>query len=246
MSGDPTVRRAGIRRWLPLAAIVALIVAAFASGAHEYVTLTALRENREWLEAQVAASLGLAAATVIVLDAAATAASRPTGTVLTLTGGFLFGPWIGALLTVTGATIGAVGIFLAASTALGGALKARLEKSGGALAAMEKGFREDALFYLLFLRLTPIFPFFVVNLAPAFLGVRLPLYAWTTFVGIFPGTLVYTFIGAGLGKALAGTAEPSLENLVSTEILLGLGGLGAMSLLAVVVRRVMRRRSGGA
>ena len=100
-------------------------------------------------------------------------------------------------------------------------------------------------FYLLFLRLTPIFPFFVVNLAPAFLGVRLPLYAWTTFVGIFPGTLVYTFIGAGLGKALEGTAEPSLENLVSTEILLGLGGLGAMSLLAVVVRRVMRRRSGG-
>ena len=75
---------------------------------------------------------------------------------------------------------------------------------------------------------------------------RLPLYAWTTFVGIFPGTLVYTFIGAGLGKALEGTAEPSLENLVSTEILLGLGGLGAMSLLAVVVRRVMRRRSGGA
>ena len=102
------------------------------------------------------------------------------------------------------------------------------------------------MFYLLFLRLTPIFPFFVVNLAPAFLGVRLPLYAWTTFVGIFPGTLVYTFIGAGLGKALEGTAEPSLENLVSTEILLGLGGLGAMSLLAVVVRRVMRRRSGGA
>lgn len=246
MSGDPTVRRAGIRRWLPLAAVVALIVAAFASGAHEYVTLTALRENREWLEAQVAASLGLAAVTFIVLYAAATAASLPTGTVLTLTGGFLFGPWIGALLTVTGATVGAVGIFLAASTALGGALKARLEKSGGALAAMEKGFREDALFYLLFLRLTPIFPFFVVNLAPAFLGVRLPLYAWTTFVGIFPGTLVYTFIGAGLGKALEGTAEPSLENLVSTEILLGLGGLGAMSLLAVVVRRVMRRRSGGA
>ena len=246
MSGDPTVRRAGIRRWLPLAAIVALIVAAFASGAHEYVTLTALRENREWLEAQVAASLGLAAVTFIVLYAAATATSLPTGTVLTLTGGFLFGPWIGALLTVTGATVGAVGIFLAASTALGGALKARLEKSGGALAAMEKGFREDALFYLLFLRLTPIFPFFVVNLAPAFLGVRLPLYAWTTFVGIFPGTLVYTFIGAGLGKALEGTAEPSLENLVSTEILLGLGGLGAMSLLAVVVRRVMRRRSGGA
>jgi len=246
VSGDPTVRRAGIRRWLPLAAIVALIVAAFASGAHEYVTLTALRENREWLEAQVSASLGLAAATFIVLYAAATAASLPTGTVLTLTGGFLFGPWIGALLTVTGATIGAIGIFLAASTALGGALKARLEKSGGALAAMEKGFREDALFYLLFLRLTPIFPFFVVNLAPAFLGVRLPLYAWTTFVGIFPGTLVYTFIGAGLGKALEGTAEPSLENLVSTEILLGLGGLGAMSLLAVVVRRVMRRRSGGA
>lgn len=246
MSGDPIVRRAGIRRWLPLAAIVALIVAAFASGAHEYVTLTALRENREWLEAQVAASLGLAAVTFIVLYAAATAASLPTGTVLTLTGGFLFGPWIGALLTVTGATVGAVGIFLAASTALGGALKARLEKSGGALAAMEKGFREDALFYLLFLRLTPIFPFFVVNLAPAFLGVRLPLYAWTTFVGIFPGTLVYTFIGAGLGKALEGTAEPSLENLVSTEILLGLGGLGAMSLLAVVVRRVMRRRSGGA
>ncbi len=246
MTGEPAARRARTRRWLPLAAIVVLIVVAFASGAHEYVTLTALRENREWLETQVAASLGLAAAAYIVLYAVATAASLPTGTVLTLTGGFLFGPWVGAVLTVTGATIGAIGIFLAASTALGNTLKARLEQSGGALAAMEKGFREDALFYLLFLRLTPIFPFFVVNLAPAFLGVRLPLYAWTTFVGIFPGTLVYAFIGAGLGKALEGTAEPSLENLVSTEILLGLGGLGAMSLLAVIVRRVMRRRSGGA
>ncbi len=246
MSGGPARRRGNLQRWLPLAVIGALVVAGFASGAHEYVTLSALRDNRDWLETQVAARFGLAAASFIVLYAAATAASLPTGTVLTLTGGFLFGPWIGAVLTVTGATIGAIGIFLAARTALGSSLKSRLEASGGTLAAMEKGFREDALFYLLFLRLTPVFPFFVVNIAPAFLGVRLPLYAGTTLVGIFPGTLVYTFIGAGLGKALEGTAEPSLGNLVSTEILLGLAGLGAMSLLAVGVRRVLRRRSGGA
>ncbi len=235
-----------IKRWLPLAVIVGLIAVGFASGAHEYVTLSALRENRAWLEGQVADSLLLTAGIFVLIYAVATAASLPTGTVLTLTGGFLFGPWLGVLLNATGATIGAVCIFLAASTALGNTLRAKLEKSGGALAAMEKGFREDAVFYLLFLRLTPIFPFFVVNLAPAFLGVRLPLYTWTTFVGILPGGMVYTFIGAGLGKALEGTAEPSLENLVSIEILLGLGGLGALSLLAVVARRIMRRRSGEA
>lgn len=239
-------RLSRIRRWLPLVAIVGLIAVGFATGAHEYVTLSALRENRAWLEGQVADSLLLTAAIFVLIYAVATAASLPTGTVLTLTGGFLFGPWIGVLLNATGATLGAICIFLAASTALGDSLKAKLEKSGGALAAMEKGFREDAVFYLLFLRLTPIFPFFVVNLAPAFLGVRLPLYAWTTFVGILPGGMVYTFIGAGLGKALEGTAEPSLENLVSIEILLGLGGLGALSLLAVAARRIMRRRSGEA
>ncbi len=243
MPKPPPPKQSHIRRWLPLVGIAALIAAAFASGVHEHLTLTALRENRDWLETQVTTSFGLAVAVYVVAYAVSTAASLPAGTVLTLAGGFLFGPWIGAILTVAGATIGATGIFLAARTALGDSLKARLERSGGALAAMEKGFRDDAMFYLLFLRLTPIFPFFVVNLAPAFLGVRLPLYVWTTFVGIFPGTLVYTFIGSGLGKALEATAEPSLENLVSTEILLGLGGLGLMSLLAVIVRRIMRRRA---
>ncbi len=246
MSGAPDRRRVDAKRWLPLVLIGALVAAALASGAHEYATLSALRDNRDWLETQVAARFGLAAASFIALYALATAASLPTGTVLTLAGGFLFGPWTGAVLTVIGATIGAVGVFLAARTALGSSLKVRLERAGGALAAMEKGFREDALFYLLFLRLTPVFPFFVVNLAPAFLGVRLPLFVGTTLVGIFPGTLVYTFIGAGLGKALERTAEPSLDNLVSTEILLGLGGLGAMSLLAVLVRRVLRQRIGSA
>lgn len=241
----PATGRRRLLRWAPLAGIALLIVLGILSGAHEYVTLSALRDNRAFLEVQVAEHMLLAGLVYMALYAASTAASLPTGTVLTLAGGFLFGPWLGAGLTVVGATAGAVLIFLAARTALGDSLRARLEGSGGALAAMERGFREDALFYLLFLRLTPVFPFFVVNLAPAFLGVRLPLYAATTLVGIFPGTLVYCFLGSGLGKALEGTAEPSLEGLVSTDILLGLGGLGAMSLLAVVVRRVLRRRAPG-
>lgn len=240
--GQRTGRRARLLRWAPLGGIALLIAIGILSGAHEHVTLSALRDNRALLETRVAEHALLACLVYMALYAAATAASLPTGTVLTLTGGFLFGPWLGAGLTVLGATAGAVLIFLAARTALGDTLRARLEGAGGALAAMERGFREDAFFYLLFLRLTPVFPFFVVNLAPAFLGVRLPLYAGTTLVGIFPGTLVYCFLGSGLGKALEGTAEPSLEGLVSTDILLGLGGLGAMSLLAVVVRRVLRRR----
>lgn len=239
----PAGRRARLLRWAPLAGIALLIALGILSGAHEHVTLSALRDNRALLETWVSEYALLACLAYMALYTAATAASLPAGTVLTLAGGFLFGPWLGAGLTVLGATAGAVLIFLAARTALGDALRARLERAGGALAAMERGFREDAFFYLLFLRLTPVFPFFVVNLAPAFLGVRLPLYAATTLVGIFPGTLVYCFLGSGLGKALEGTAEPSLEGLVSADILLGLGGLGAMSLLAVVVRRVLRRRA---
>ncbi len=239
-----TTSRSPLLRWAPLVGIVVLVAIGFATGAHEYISLSALRDNRDWLETQVSDHALLAGLAFVVLYAVFTAASLPAGTVLTLTGGFLFGAWLGALFTVAGATIGAIGIFLAARTALGDALRTRLESAGGALAVMERGFREDAFFYLLFLRLTPIFPFFVVNLAPAFLGVRLSTYAITTFIGIFPGTLVYCFIGAGLGEALEGSAEPSLEGLVSKEIVFGLVGLGLLALLAVIGKRFLSRRSG--
>ena len=107
----------------------------------------------------------------------------------------------------------------------------------------EAGFQENALSYLLFLRLVPLFPFFVVNLVPAFLGVSVRTYVIATFFGIIPGTMVFSLAGGGLGSALDAGGEFRVSAALTPEIVAALVGLAVLALSPVVYKRVRARKS---
>ncbi|MBC6441321.1 MAG: TVP38/TMEM64 family protein [Rhodospirillales bacterium] len=242
MTQDETVetkpKNSLMKRLLPIAAIAAIMVAFFASGAQEHATFATLQENYEELRAFVKSNFVVAAILFVVVYAIAAAASLPVASLLTLIGGFLFGWLLGTLFTVIGATTGATILFIAARTSFGEALR---EKVKPYLGRMEEGFHRDAFSYLLFLRLMPVFPFVVVNLVPAFLGVSTRLFIMTTFIGIIPGSAVFNFIGSGLGDILVSGEEFSLENAVNREIIIGLAGLAIVALAPIVWRKIKGR-----
>lgn len=222
-------------RLLPLAVLALGLAAVFGLGLHKYLSFEQLRLHRGALMAYVATMPVKAVLLFIAVYALATAMSLPGGIVLTLTGGFLFGMWVGTAAAVVGATIGATLLFIAARTVLADTLRT---KAGPWLARMEAGFREDALSYLLVLRLVPGFPFFIVNLVPAFLGVPLATFVVTTFLGIIPGTFVFATIGSGLGSVFDAMQEFSLKGALTPQVVIALIGLAALSLVPVVVKRL--------
>jgi len=185
----------------------------------------------------VADHRALALAAYVIAYAILVAISFPGATALTIAGGFLFGLWLGTIASAVGATLGAALLFLAARHAFVDLLRAR---AGPWLARVERGFRADGISYLLVLRLIPLFPFFVVNLVAPFLGVTFATYAATTFLGILPGSFVYTSFGDGLGAIFDAGGEPTLAGILTTEIVIGLVGLAILAMLPVIYRRFVR------
>lgn len=228
-----------IRRLVPLGLLAVCVVAFFAFGLDAYLTFDALRENRQLLTRFVADNAVLASLSYLLVYTTAIALSVPGGAVLTITGGFLFGTLLGTIYVVIAATLGATVLFLIAKSALGDPLRAR---AGPFLKRMEAGFQENALSYLLVLRLIPLFPFFVVNLVPAFLGVRLRTYVLGTMIGIIPGSFVYASVGAGLGSVFDRAEDFSAGSVLTPEIVLALVGLAALALLPVGYRKLKGRR----
>lgn len=212
---------------------MALILGLRASGLGDLLSLETLRTHRAALTGWVGGNLPLAALAFVGVYAAAVAFSVPGAVILTLSGGFLFGAVLGTLLSVVGATIGAVLVFLFARMIFG---EAALEKFGERGRVLAEGIRRNAWSYLLVLRLVPLFPFFLVNLVPAFVGVRLPVYALTTFFGILPGTAVFSLSGAGLGSVLDSGGELELRSILTPQILGALLGLAALSLAAIPLK----------
>jgi uncharacterized membrane protein YdjX (TVP38/TMEM64 family) len=224
-----------IGRFLPLAILALAIAVALASGLPDYLSFEQLQQNRTRLLDFVDRHALLAPLLFMAVYAAVVALSIPGGAVLTITGGFLFGVALGTLYVVIAATLGASLIFLAAKTALGDSLRAR---AGPSLRRMEDGFRENALNYLLFLRLIPLFPFWLVNLVPAFLGVRLSTYVVATFLGIIPGTLVYASVGNGLGAVFDAGQSPDLGIIFRPAVILPILGLAVLAILPVAYRKI--------
>lgn len=240
---SPTIEKSPRPDWLkrlaPVAALAAAIAAVFGLGLHDYLSFDALRQNRELLTAFVAEHALLSVALFIAVYAVSTALSLPGGAILSVTGGFLFGSILGTVHIVLGATMGAVAIFLAARTALGETLRAN---AGPWLKKMEDGFKENALSYLLVLRLVPLFPFFVVNLVPAVLGVPLRTYLLGTVIGIIPGAFVFASVGTGLGSVFDTMDDFSPASALTPEVIIALVGLSVLSLVPVVYKKVMAAR----
>jgi uncharacterized membrane protein YdjX (TVP38/TMEM64 family) len=218
---------------------IAGLVAFFALGLERYLSIEALRQHRSVLRAWVETAGLLAALVFMAVYIMTVAFSLPGATILTITGGFLFGPVWGTVLVVISATLGATILFSIARAALSDVLRAR---AGAWLPRLEAGFREHALSYLIVLRLVPIFPFFIINLVPAFLGVPLSTFVLGTFVGIIPGGFVYTTVGAGLGSVFDAGETLSLRGVLTPEIVTALVGLAVLALIPVVYKKLTAQR----
>lgn len=221
------------RAWF-VAGFVALLVGGRLLGLDRYLSIEALAEHRATLVALVAANLLAAALAYVAGYAAVVALSVPGAAVLSVSGGFLFGPWLGTGLSVTGATIGATLIFLLARRVFG---DDALAKHGPRAERLAAALRRDAVAYMLMLRLTPLVPFFLVNLVPAFVGVPVLIYVATTFVGILPGAMVFNLAGAGLGAVLDEGGTLSLAGIMTPELIGALVLLALLSLAAIPLRR---------
>lgn len=247
---------AGSRSWLrslPLILLCGATATAFATGAYRYLSVEALVSHREALRGVVAAHAWTAPLGFWLAYVAAVALSLPGAALLTVAGGLLFGWAAGSLLTVSAALIGAVLVFLAARTSLAGWLR---RGAGARLERFSAGFRDGAFSYLLFLRLVPVFPFWLVNLAPALLGVPLGTYAAATLIGIVPGTIAFSVAGSGLDGIIAGQAgareaclaagrsecglDLSLKTLLTPGLAATLLALAVLSLIPVLLKRLWR------
>ena len=186
-----------LRRLLPVAVLLLGLALFLLFDLERYFSFEMLSRPHAELAAWVGGNVALAALVFVLLYALVVAFSLPIAVVITPFGGFLFGIWLGALLSIVGATLGSVALFLAARTAFQDLFRAR---AGATLARLEDGFRRNSFNYPLFLRLVPAFPFWLVNIVPALLGMRLGPYAVATLIGIVPGAVVY----AGLWALTAG------------------------------------------
>ena len=209
-----------------------------ASGGRQYLTFAQLAEHRAVLCEFAARDGALAAIGFIVVYAGLTALSVPGAMLMTLAGGFLFGPWLGASYALVGATLGASAVFFAARRGLAGLT----ERAGPRLRRIKAGFREDAFSYLLCLRLVPIFPFWLVNLVAGASGVAWPVYVTATFFGMIPGAVVYAGIGSGIGDLIAAGRHPDPYTIFRPNILLPLIGLAVLALLPALYKRWRSRR----
>ena len=251
----PRTDRIPLRRFLPLAGVVVLASLVLAMGWHRELSLENLVRHRATLDALISSHWLLAIAAFVASYIALVTLSLPGAVIMTVSSGILFGAFAGGLASIAGATIGATLLFLIARTAFGEHLARR---AGPLMARLTEGFREDAFNYLLFLRLVPAFPFFMVNLVAALVGVRLATFVAATGLGIVPGTFAFAFAGAGLDSVIAAQESAyracleargsgcqldfDIKAAVTPQLIAALVLLGVAALIPVAVKRLRARR----
>ena len=238
-------------RWLPVGLLLVVTALVFAMGWHHYLSLKTIGLNFHGLKSFIGDHPFSSIATFIVAYIVIVALSLPGALVMTLTGGLLFGWALGAAASVLGASVGATVLFLVVRSSFGATLASR---AGPFVATLRDGFRENAFSYLLFLRLIPGFPFFIVNLVPALVGVPLSTFVLATAFGIIPGTIAFALAGAGLGSAVDAqnglyqaclTGPPprlpadcpyviDFKSAITPELMWGSIAIGAVALLPVI------------
>jgi uncharacterized membrane protein YdjX (TVP38/TMEM64 family) len=246
------------RRLLPLAAVLIFAFVAYLLAGDSGISLESLVRHRDTIDAFVDQHQFLSVIAFIGIYIVTVGFSLPGATFLTVAGGFLFGFVTGAIAAAIGATVGATLIFLVARTALGEPL---LRRAGPRARQIAKGFRDEAFSYLLFLRLVPVFPFFLVNLVPAFAGVRLKPFVAATAIGVLPAAVVFTLAGMGLDSVIAAQKNAyhqcmasgeytcrmvfDASDVLTPQMIVALVALGMLALMPVFVKR-WRARSGAA
>jgi uncharacterized membrane protein YdjX (TVP38/TMEM64 family) len=237
-------------RWLPVALLLLAVALGYGFGLHKVLSLPALVEHRDAIRGWVNGHLFLAVAAFALLYVAVVALSLPVAAALSIAGGFLFGWMVSAPVSTLAATAGAAIVFEIVKTSVGAALA---ERSGPFLARLSRGFAENGFSLLLFLRLTPVFPFWAVNAVAGLSRVPLRSFLAATLIGVIPGAIAFGLIGAGLDSVIDDqllafqvcAQQNGAENchlnltpgmLISPELIWGLSALGAVALLPMLLR----------
>lgn len=236
--------RSKIWRFGPVALVVLGLILAYAFGLQDCFSLGFLADRRDDLRAFVDEHYLFSAASFLTIYILAVAISLPAASILTIFGGFLFGWILGGALVAVGATIGSAVVFLATRSAFGGFLRHRVD---GIAKKLADGFRKNAFGYLFAIRLAPVFPFFVVNIAAALFDISLGRFVAATFFGILPGTFAYAYLGQGVDSVLvaakAAGREATVSDLVTRDITLAFLVFAVVAAVPPIVSQ-LRQRSG--
>ncbi len=230
-----------LKRWGPLALFLVVLVAVYAAGLNRYVSPAFLKAEHDEMKAFVDAHFWLSLIGFTLFFALMTAVAVPGAVFAQLLGGFLFGAWLGGTCIALAATTGALAIYAVARTTFGDALRARLAVNTGALSRLQKGLDQNSFWFLLAVRLAPVVPFVLVNIAAGLARIPLRRYVLATFLGTLPTNMVYASIGAGLDRIFAEGRELDFGLLLDGRVLAPLSFLAVLSLLPVGARVAWER-----
>ena len=217
-----------LRRFGPLVALLGLFVWALASGVAEHISLEELRTRGEALRTFAQQRPLLSLVIYVAVYVATVSISLPGALILSLSGGYLFGPFLGGAAAVTGATGGSTVVYMVSRSAFGDFLR---RWKNPLLLRVEDGFRDNAFSYLLTLRLIPAFPLLLVNVAAGLVAIPIRTFLTASLLGMLPSSFVYAGIGAGLGHVFALGGPVSVETLMSPRVYLPIIGMGALAFL---------------
>jgi uncharacterized membrane protein YdjX (TVP38/TMEM64 family) len=221
-------------QYIPILVLLTVSIISLYFGVHKYLNFETFKANHEYLEAYIAIRPFASIAVYMVAYVVIVALSIPGAGIMTIIGGFLFGQLVGTGVVVVAATIGATILFISAKLA---SQEILAKKTGPWVEKMREGFQENAFFYLLTLRLIPLFPFVAINLVAAVFQIPLRTFVVATLVGIIPGTFVFLSIGSAL-RDIALTPELSLNTALKPSVLIALVGLAGLSLLPVIYKKM--------
>lgn len=264
-SDDDSASPAGVEEgrkkdWLKLglrlSPLIALIVGGIVIavlGISEYLSLSRIIEGRADLLAYVEGNPVRTVAVYVGLYILAVIFSVPGGSLLTVVGGVLFGGFLGGVITTIAATTGSIFVFLVAKTAVGDWMRRRVDGMGPKIASFTEGFRTNAFYVIVILRLIPVMPYWASNAVPAIFGVGIWVFIGATLVGLLPWTVSFAFFGSALdeivvaqeaanpGCAAAGACELDLTAMTSGPVITGLI-VALLSLVPVALHWWSRRR----
>ena len=223
-----------IKKLMPLSFIIVAMIVVISTGLHRYITLDNLYLYEQILQNAIIDNPFWSNILFIVIYIVAVALSLPIALILTLSSGFIFGTLWGGILTIIGATLGASIIFLSTRYALRDFM---IKKAGHHLTRFETGLQKHENTYLLAIRLIPLFPFFLINIIAALVGVKFKTFFFTTAIGISPATFIYASIGNGLSHVIRQGKEVDPAIIFETSLFLPLTALGLLVLLPMIIKK---------
>lgn len=228
-----------VKRFLPLAVLLAFVALIFGMGWNRYLSLDTLREHGETFRALARDHYVLTLLALMAVFALMTASVIPGVVFITVTAGYLFGPWVGGVATSIAATVGALGVYYVGRSAMGEALRRRAESQAGLLKTICEGIDRSTFRYVLVARLVVTVPFHLINLAAGVISAPLKPYVVATFIGLLPAHTIYCWIGAELNEILVNDPDPNLQEMFA-QFMWPLMGVGFLSLLLPLALRAVQ------